>query len=38
METVNYFLSGGNKINRNQTLEQNNIKNNDIIALYTNNL
>ena len=26
METVNYFLSGGNKINRNKTLEQNNKK------------
>ena len=38
METVNYFLSKGNKINRNQTLEQNNIKNNDIITLYINNL
>ena len=38
METINYFLSGGNKINRNETLEQNNIKNNDTITLIINNL
>ena len=38
METVNYFLARGNKINRNKTLEQNNIKNNDIITLIINNL
>ena len=38
METVNYFLSGGNRVNRNKTLEQNNIKNNDIITLIMNNL
>ena len=38
METVNYFLAGGNRINRNKTLEQNNIKNNDIITLIINNL
>jgi len=37
-ETVNYFLSKGNKINRNETLVQNNIKNNDIITVLINNL
>ena len=36
-ETENYFLVGGNKINRHKTLEKNNIKNNDIITLYINN-
>ena len=35
--TTNYFLVGENRINRNQTLVQNNIKNNDIIALKINN-
>ena len=38
METNNYFLVGGNRINRNKTIEQNNIKNNDIITLIINNL
>ena len=38
METVNYFLVGGNKINRSKTIEENNIKNNDIITLIINNL
>ena len=33
METENYFLVGGSKINRNKTLEQNNIKNDDVITL-----
>jgi len=37
-ETVNYFLSKGNKINRNETLVQNNIKNNDIITVLINNI
>jgi len=37
IETENYFLVGGNKINRHKTLENNNIKNNDIITLYINN-
>ena len=32
-ETTNYFLAKGNKINKNETLEQNHIKNNDIITL-----
>ena len=36
-ETENYFLVGGNRINRHKTLEKNNIKNNDIITLYINN-
>ena len=38
METLNYFIAKGNKINKNETLEQNNIKNNDIITLISNNL
>ena len=38
METNNYFLAKGNKINRNETLEQNNIRDNDVITLITNNL
>ena len=29
----NYFLSKGAKINRNKTLEENNIENNDVILL-----
>jgi len=37
METNNYFLVGGNRINRNKTIEQNNIKNNDVITLIINN-
>ena len=37
-ETENYFVVGGNKINRGKTLKQNNIKNNDIITLIINNL
>jgi len=36
-KTINDFLVGENKINRNQTIEQNNIKNNDIITLIINN-
>ena len=36
-KTMNDFLVGENKINRNQTIEQNNIKNNDIITLIINN-
>ena len=34
-ETENYFIFNGNKINRNKTLEQNNIKDNDIIIFNT---
>ncbi len=37
-DTENFFVVGGNKINRNKTLEENNIKNNDIITLIINNL
>ena len=37
-EAENFFIVNGNKINRNKTLEQNNIKNNDIITLIINNL
>ena len=36
IETDNYFLVNGNKINRNKTFEKNNIKNNDIITLNIN--
>jgi len=36
-ETENYFLINGRKINKNKTLKENNIKNNDIITLYINN-
>ena len=38
IDTNNFFVVNGNKINRNKTLEQNNIKNNDIITLKINNL
>jgi len=38
VETDNFFVVNGNRINRNKTLEQNNIKNNDIITLIINNL
>ena len=36
-DTENYFLVNGNRINRNRTLEENKIKNNDILALQINN-
>jgi len=36
IESNNYFLLGGNKIDRNKTLEQNNINNNDVITLKKN--
>ena len=32
-EKNNYFTTNGIKINRNKTLEENNIKNNDVILL-----
>ena len=38
VETDNFFVVSGNRINRNKTLEQNNIKSNDIITLIINNL
>ena len=37
IESENYFLMNGNKINKHKTLEQNKIKNNDILALQINN-
>ena len=37
-EIDNYFKVCGKRINRNKTLEQNNINNNDIITLNINNL
>ena len=33
----NYFLVNGTKINRHRTLEENKIKNNDILTLEINN-
>ena len=38
LEIDNYFNAYGKRINRNKTLEQNNINNNDIISLNINNL
>jgi len=35
-KSENFFLVSGNKINTTQTFEQNHIKNNDIITLFTN--
>jgi hypothetical protein len=37
LDSENYFIVNGNKINRNRTLEQNKIKNNDVITLLINN-
>ena len=37
IEFENYFLENGNKINNHKTLEQNKIKNNDILTLGINN-
>ena len=34
METVNNFLVGSHRINRHQSIEENNINNNDVITLY----
>ena len=33
IESENYFLMNGNKINKHKTLEQNKIKNNDILIV-----
>ena len=33
IETENIFLAGGNRINRNRTLEDNKIKNGDILVV-----
>ena len=38
VETDNFFVVSGNRINRNKTIKENNIKNNDIITLIINNL
>jgi len=38
IEFENYFLVNGNKINKHKTLEQNNIRNNDILTLGINNI
>ena len=32
-DTENYFLVNGKKINRNKTIEENKIKNNDVLTL-----
>ena len=37
IELENFFLVCGNRINRNKTLKQNNINNNDVITLQVNN-
>jgi len=37
-DSENYFLVNGNKINRNRTLEENKIKNNDVITLEITNI
>ena len=34
-ENENYFIVNGNKINKNKTIEQNNIKYSDIVILNT---
>ena len=34
LESENYFLANGKKINKYKSLEENNIKNSDIITLY----
>ena len=36
-DSKNYFLVNKTKINRNRTLEENKIKNNDVITLEINN-
>ena len=38
IESENYFLVHGNKINRNKSLKENKINNNDVITLEVNNL
>ena len=35
IENENYFIVNGNKINKNKTIEQNNIKYSDIVILNT---
>jgi len=37
-DSENYFLVNGNKINKHRTLEENKIRNNDILTLRINNL
>ena len=37
-DTDNYFIGNGKRINRNRTLEENKIKNNDILTLSINDL
>ena len=38
IESENYFLVNGNRINKQKTFEQNKIKNNDILTLQVNNI
>ena len=37
-DTDNFFIVNGNRINRHRTLEENKIKNNDILTLSVNDL
>jgi len=37
LDSENYFLVNGKKVNRNRTLKENNIKNGDVITLLINN-
>ena len=37
LESENYFLVNAKKINKQKTLEQNKIKNNDVLTLQINN-
>ena len=38
VETDNFFVVNGTRINRNKTIEEDKIKNNDIITLIVNNI
>jgi len=37
-KTNNYFMINGNRVNKDQTLDENKIRNNDIIILAQNNI
>ena len=37
-DTENYFIVNGHKINRNRTVDENKIKNNDVLTLSINDL
>ena len=38
METENVFLAGGNKIKKHRSLEENKIKNGDVIVIAVNEI